>query len=645
MSSGLVPEDGRLSELTAGEINALRAIVEGTAESTGEAFFQSLAQHLSSAIEVQYVFVAKFAAVNSRVRTLAYWTKDHIAENVEFDLAGTPCEDVLAGALCHHPVGVRERFPRDQDLIDLGIESYLGVPLMDLEGQVLGHLAVFDERPMPTQAKKLLIFRIFASRAAAELNRLRMEQMLKESEKRYRDLFDEAPIPYVFEDTQTRFVRANRAAMKLLGLRAEDVPGTVGMSLVAPTPDNQQRLREAFEDIRHGKERGLVELELRRKDDGRSIWVQFWSRPDPDGKHTRTMIIDITDRVLAEREKACLEQQNLYLQEEIKSSRDFEEIVGRSLSLAAVLENVRRVAPTDASVLITGETGTGKELIARAIHSSSKRRDKPLIKVNCAALPSGLVESELFGHEKGAFTGAIARRVGRFELADGGTIFLDEVGELSLDIQAKLLRVLQEREFDRVGGRSPQRVDVRVIAATNRDLAKAVREKEFRDDLFYRLSVFPIELPPLRDRSEDIPLLAHYLLKKYALQIGKPIDGISPETIERLQAYLWPGNIRELENVVERAVILANSRVLRIGAELLPLSSAPPKPEPEAIAESTSPASLESVDRSHILAVLEQTDGRIDGPDGAACILALHPNTLRSRMKKLGISRKSRGME
>ncbi len=577
------------------------------------------------------------------MRTLAYWTKDCIAGNIEFNLAGTPCEEVIAGALCHHPEGVQERFPQDQGLIDLGIQSYLGVPLVDSHGRVLGHLAVFDERPMTLQPKKLLVFRIFASRAAAELNRLHMEQMLKESEKRYRDLFDEAPVPYVFEDTQTRFVSANHAAMKLLGLRAEDVPGTVGMSLVAPTPENQERLRAAFEDIRHGKESELVELELRRKDDGRPIWVQFWSRPEPDGKHTRTIIIDITDRVLAERESARLQQQNLYLQEEINASRDFQEIVGRAPALAAVLENVRRVAPTDASVLITGQTGTGKELIARAVHSISKRRDQPLIKVNCAALPSGLVESELFGHEKGAFTGAIARRVGRFELADGGTIFLDEVGELSLDVQAKLLRVLQEREFDRLGGRTPQLVDVRVIAATNRDLASAVREKTFREDLFYRLNVFPIELPPLRDRKEDIPLLAHYMLHKFAMQIGKPIDGIGPETIERMQAYPWPGNIRELQNVIERATILATGRVLEIGPELLLASSALPKPD--AVTERASiretVANLETVDRNHILAVLKQTNWRISGPDGAACILALHPNTLRSRMKKLGIARDS----
>jgi PAS domain S-box-containing protein len=306
---------------------------------------------------------------------------------------------------------------------------------------------VFDERAMPPEPKRLFIFRIFAARAAAELNRLRMEQMLKSSEQRYRDLFDEAPIPYVYEDTDTRFVSVNQAGMKLLGLKPEDVPGTVGMSLVASTEKNREQLDAAFKEIRQGKESGLLELELRRKDNDEPVWVQFWSRPEPDGKHTRTMIIDITARVLAEREKARLQQQNAYLQEEIKATLNFDEIVGRSPALSAVLEHVRAVGLTDATVLITGETGTGKELIARAIHSASRRKDKPLIKLNC--------------HEKGAFTGAIARRVGRFELADGGTIFLDEIGELPLEMQAKLLRVLQEGEFDRIGGKVRVRADVR----------------------------------------------------------------------------------------------------------------------------------------------------------------------------------------
>lgn len=523
------------------EIAALRAIVEGTADETGDKFFQALVEHLAAALGVSYAFVSEFrgqastSIAQQHVRTLAYWAKGRIIENIEFELDGTPCQDVIAGQMCHYPSGVQQRFPRDLGLVKLMTESYLGVPLMDAVGRVLGHLAVFDDRPMPPEPRTLFIFKIFAARAAAELNRLRMEQMLQESEQRYRDLFEEAPIAYVYEDTETRFVSVNRAGMKLLGLLPEDVPGTVGWSLVAKNEQNEAQLAAAFKEIQQGKERGLVELELRRKDDGRPIWVQFWSRPEPDGKHTRTMLIDITDRVLAEREKARLLQQNAYLQEEIKATLNFDEIVGRSPALAAVLEHVRAVGPTDASVLLTGETGTGKELVARAIHSVSRRKDKPLIKVNCAALPAGLVESELFGHEKGAFTGAISRRVGRFELADGGTVFLDEIGELPLEMQAKLLRVLQEGEIDRIGGKGPTEVDVRVIAATNRDLAQAVRDKSFREDLFYRLNVFPIRLPALRERQEDIALLASYFAMRFANRLGKPIDGISAETLSTLR--------------------------------------------------------------------------------------------------------------
>ncbi|NUQ61053.1 MAG: sigma 54-interacting transcriptional regulator [Pirellulales bacterium] len=637
-SSVVLEQEDHSPELTADETTALRAIVEGTADSTGEAFFQSLVRHLAMAIDAQYAFVAEFAEVNSRARTLAFWAKDRLAPNIEFDLRGTPCEEVVRGSLCHHPSGVPTKFPDDYGMIALGIESYLGVPLRDNGGAVLGHLAVFDERPMPARPRRLFVFRVFAARAAAELVRIRADAQLRASEERYRDLYEEAPIAYLSVGTDGRLRTVNRRATEWLGYSADELIGRPLGDFFAKTAVGQPQGEKVFRQFLDGEEVAGAELELRRKD-GRPLWVSLWIKPmwAADGSvcSGRTIGVDITDRVLAEQERVRLEQQNLYLQEEIKSARNFEEIIGRSPALAAVLENVRRVARTDASVLITGETGTGKELIARAIHSISKRQEKPLIKVNCAALPSGLVESELFGHEKGAFTGAIARRIGRFELADGGTIFLDEVGELPLDTQAKLLRVLQEREFDRVGGRAPQRVDVRVIAATNRDLAADVREKAFREDLFYRLNVFPIELPPLRNRKEDIPLLVHYLCKKSAIEIGKSIDGISPETIGHLQAYHWPGNVRELENVVERAVILATGPVLEIGRELLPISDSPQ----EALPAATSPASLEAVERSHILSVLDQTSWRIDGRGGAARILQLHPNTLRSRMKKLGISR------
>lgn len=642
-------EDGEDQVAVAGaneEIASLRAIVEGTASVTGEEFFQSLVKNLAAAIAVQYAFVAEFAVANTHARTLAYWAKDRLHQNLEWALAGTPCEDVVHGGLCHHPRGISQKFCHDLAMVEMGIESYLGVPLKDGAGNVLGHLAVFDQRPMPEEPRRLFIFKIFAARAAAELQRLRVEQALAHSEQRFRDLFDNAPIAYVLEDTETRFVRANQAAMNLLGLKPEDVPGTVGMLLVAPAPQMQEQIQEAFADIQLGKERTLPELELRRKDDGRPVWVQFWSRPEADGKLTRTMIIDITDRVLAERESARLRLEAQYLQEEIKTSRNFDEIIGRSPALAAVLEHIRAVGPTDATVLITGETGTGKELMARAIHSISKRHDKPLVKVNCAALPSGLVESELFGHEKGAFTGAISRRLGKFELAHGGTIFLDEIGDLPLDMQAKLLRVLQEGELDRVGGSKTIRVDVRVIAATNRDLETEVRERKFREDLYYRLNVFPLQFPPLRERGGDVPLLAYYFLSRFAQQLGKRIEGIAPATLERLVAYPWPGNIRELENVMERAVILCQGPMLEIDPLMLQLGRSTTISEQQWAASTTvsdSPAvgaeSLVAVERNHILAVLEKTNWRIEGERGAAQRLALNPNTLRSRMKKLAIVR------
>jgi formate hydrogenlyase transcriptional activator len=323
-----------------------------------------------------------------------------------------------------------------------------------------------------------------------------------------------------------------------------------------------------------------------------------------------------------------LAAENVYLQEEIKTQYNFDEIVGESRALRRVLEKIETVAATDSSVLVTGETGTGKELVARALHSLSRRRDRPLIKVDCAALPAGLVESELFGHVRGAFTGASENRVGRFALADGGTIFLDEVGELPPEAQAKLLRVLQEQAFEPVGSSRTTRVDVRVIAATNRDLEAAAREGGFRRDLLYRLNVFPIHVPPLRERKEDIPLLAAFFLSILSKRIGKTLDGFSSGSIERLQAYSWPGNVRELQNVVEHAAIMAKGPILDVGTELIPAGTP--------AADVASPA-LGDVERRHILSVLDQTGGVVEGPRGAARVLGLHPNTLRSRLARLGI--------
>jgi len=344
--------------------------------------------------------------------------------------------------------------------------------------------------------------------------------------------------------------------------------------------------------------------------------------------------------------KARLEKENVYLQEEIRTEHNFEEIVGNSPALLELLRQVDQVAPTDSSVLIYGETGTGKELIARAIHDRSTRKNRPLVKVNCSAISAGLVESELFGHVKGAFTGAFERRIGRFELADRGTLFLDEVGELPLETQVKLLRVLQEREFEPVGSNRSVHVDVRIIAATNRNLQESINSGSFRSDLYYRLNVVPLVVPPLRERQSDIPQLAMFFLSRYSRSLGKRMQGISAGTTERLRRYSWPGNIRELQNVIERALILSHGPILELETDLINVSGSEALRDTREVAEVAQPTALtselktlEEVERAHISAVLQQTRGVIEGANGAAKTLGMHPNTLRHRMEKLGIKR------
>lgn len=328
--------------------------------------------------------------------------------------------------------------------------------------------------------------------------------------------------------------------------------------------------------------------------------------------------------------KNQLQAENHYLREEIKLTSNFDEIVTQSKLFQKVLTKVEQVAPTNTSVLILGESGTGKELLARAVHHLSNRKNRPLVKINCAALPATLIESELFGHEKGAFTGAITQKIGRFELADGGTIFLDEIGEMPLELQAKLLRVLQEGEFERVGSAKTMKVNVRVIAATNRDLEKEIGEGKFREDLYYRLNVFPIQSPPLRERKEDIPVLVRHFCAKHGPGVGKKIDLIPQEVIDALVVYNWPGNIRELENIIERSLIISQGRKLELGDWLNRKST---------LAKRVSPVTLEECERNHIIAVLEMTHWKVSGEKGAAKILDLVPTTLESKMKKLGIQR------
>jgi transcriptional regulator with GAF, ATPase, and Fis domain len=367
------------------------------------------------------------------------------------------------------------------------------------------------------------------------------------------------------------------------------------------------------------------------------------SRFDVGREPFYTLILrNVNARLQARQKIRSLTFETEYLREQIKELQNFDEIIGRSEAIARVLRDIEQVADTDATVLVLGETGTGKELFARALHKRSRRREQPLIKVNCATMPANLIESELFGHEQGAFTGATKKREGRFALADGGTIFLDEIGELPIDLQPKLLRVLQEGEFEPVGSSRTQKVDVRVIAATNRDLQQATRDGKFREDLYYRLNVFPIELPPLRERGNDIALLAGKFTHRFAQRMGRSITTLSDDCLERLRAYSWPGNVRELQNVIERAVITARDGKLNLDRALpetasevstLTVASADTAPRVRTAKE------LEALERANLLAALNATGWRVAGDNGAAQLLGMKPTTLSSRIKALGIER------
>jgi formate hydrogenlyase transcriptional activator len=934
---------------------ALRAILVSTAASTGEQFFAALVKNLAQALGTHAALIDEYSEATQKLRLLAFWAEEKFLwQGLEIEVKGTPCERVIREkTLFHFSDNVQTLFPNDEPLQHIGAASYMGAPMLGVDGSVLGTLAVMDKRPLPKEPRCVALLQIFADRAAAELQRLRAEAALWEREERYRDLYDEAPIAYQSVGVDGRIRRANRRAAELFGYPLNELVGRSVFDLMPDTPTGKGRAQVLFKRFLAGEEIRSEEMEYRRAD-GRQLWVslsvrsiknadgkviasrsaleditlrklkdqalreseqrfrrlvehaadgffvvdgdgryvdvnqsacdslgysrqelmgmsiadvqmevpleriqEVWKTMVPgvpitlEGVHRRrdgsvfpvearvglievdgrrcafALVRDVTERKrieqalqqysdklqelvdertaqlrqaeqrqralleinnaiishldrdslfeaiantlrsifsfdrislsiydpandllkgiavsgiaaqnapvtagislprqgsligravtqkrpiigrdlrndrldsvdahivatlikwgirsyitfplisrekvvgvmnlmsltpdkYSEREaeflqeiakqialavenmqayeeiarlKARVEQENIYLHEEIKTEHSFEEIIGRSRAIRKVLQAVETVAPTDAGVLLLGETGTGKELIARAIHDFSRRKECVLVKVNCAALPAGLIESELFGHEKGAFTGALARKTGRFEMANGGTIFLDEIGDLPLELQAKLLRALQEGEFERVGSAETLKVEVRVIAATNHDLEMAVQENRFRSDLFYRLNVFPVRLPPLRERTDDIPLLVRHFVLKHNARLGKKIDSIPPRIMETLQAYSWPGNVRELENIIERAVIISQGTRLDLGEWL---------PKPSAMPRVLRTPTLEELEKDHILAVLKTTGWRVSGQRGAAIVLGMKPTTLEARMRKLGIER------
>jgi PAS domain S-box-containing protein len=493
------------------------------------------------------------------------------------------------------------------------------VPLNGGEGRsFLGLLEDVTDRVRAERERAELSERADAARAETEEARSELARILS----RISDGF-------AAFDRDARYTYANDRALAIMGRTREQLMGRhvwTEFPQLTGSPTHQAFLRAA-----EAQETTCFEEFSTRI--GR--WHEVRMYPSPSG--VSVIFEDITDRKRAFEQ---LKNDREYLRQEVSGLDPCQEIVGLSSALKQVLDRARLVAVTNTSVLITGETGTGKELVARAIHEMSPRRERLLVKVNCAAISAGLVESELFGHEKGAFTGALARRKGRFELAHGGTLFLDEVGELPLEMQAKLLRVLQEREFERVGGSETVRVDVRVVAATNKNLAEMVEAGRFREDLLYRLNVFPLEVPPLRQRSQDIPLLVHAFVRRFGSPSGKRIDGVSAEAMERLSAYAWPGNVRELQNVIERAVILTTGPLIGPGAFPELGDAARATWDEPALAEGArAGGTVDEIARAYVQAILQETEWVIEGHRGAARRLGLHPNTLRSRLKRWGLSR------
>jgi PAS domain S-box-containing protein len=626
---------------------ALRAILEGTATETGQQFFTALVQNLARALGTHGAWVTEYFPEKRRLRALAFWMDGQWVQDYEVDIAGTPCERVIDTAkLVHFPDRILEIYPHEEELKAAKAVSYMGVPLQDTDGHILGHMAVIDRRPIPEEPRVHAIFQIFAARAAAELQRLKAEAEVREREEKVGRLLSSAMDAIIELDDQLRITRVNPATEKVFRCRSEKMTGQDFRRFVSPA--DADRLVSLIADL-DGRPSGQQSRWIpggltARCPEGDSFPAEATlSRFELHRRKFTTLILrNVHDRVEAEQKIQSLTAETELLREELQALHQDGALIGESLSLKRVLTDIAQVAGTDATVLIMGETGTGKELVARAIHTAGPRRNRPLVTVNCAAIPAALIESEFFGHEPGAFTGATKKREGRFALADKGTIFLDEIGELPLDLQAKLLRVLQEGEFDPVGSSATRKVNVRVLAATNRNLEQSVREGKFREDLYYRLNVFPIQLPPLRERGDDVVRLASAFAKRFAAKMGRSIAPLTADCAQRLKAYSWPGNVRELQNVIERAVITSTDGRLNLDRAL---PEASPSSTSPVQSETTSPGAihtakeLERLERTNILRALEAANWKVSGDTGAASLLGMNPSTLSSRMKALKIQK------
>jgi PAS domain S-box-containing protein len=615
---------------------AIATLVQVRADSS-ENFFNSMAVQLAKCLKADYTFIGELIeGEEDKLRTLGVCGQGVIVENYTYDLAHSPSETVILQGARSYVSGVAELFPKNDWLRQMKMESYTGTPLRDSQGRVIGVMVALYTRPLADAKFAEMILQLFSTRTAAEIERKRAEEALRQSEERFRVALKSSPTAVFNQDWDLRYTwmynpQLPRTVSEYLGKTSDEI---FDPEEAARITEVRRRVLETGVGSRH---------EMQFSFGGKKRYFDTTIEPVLDAAGAVIGITGATTDVTELREatealreaKKKLTEEKLYLEREIDAELGFGDIIGQSKALEAVMENVGKVAASDATVLLLGETGTGKELVARAIHWLSLRSGNSFIKLNCAAIPTGLLESELFGNEKGAFTGAVSKKIGRIELADKGTLFLDEIGEISLALQPKLLRVLQDQEFERLGGTHTLKVDFRLIAATNRDLADAVRRNEFRSDLYYRLNVFPIRVPPLRERREDIRLLVEHFVQKFARRMNKSITSVPKRTMDALMGWEWPGNVRELENFIERSVILTQGSVL-----VAPLSELEPISTDENADET-----LEATEREHILRALRESHGQIGGLRGAAMRLGLKRTTLQSKLKHFGINPRSKPPE
>lgn len=622
-------------------LSAFKNSFESISLLTGEEFFRQLMRSIRNTLQVDAVWIAELDKGQNSMTTLSFVHGDHFLPSFTYLLDNTPCEKVINSArVIHYAERLQELFPLDHKMLSkFNGESYVGASLHDTNGEVIGNVAILNGKPLPVTDDIDIILTIIKSRAEAELQRLKREREILNRESQLRGLINGVQDLLINLDHHGRIVMLNSEAESSLGIDPNDTNVHISKFLSDGSKSKLLSLIEKIEN-KNNKESYLwipeyLEIKSSKGDFKAEGTLSCY---ELDEKIYYTLVLRNQDEKAEhdDRIKQLLEETE-YLRVELGDIKESNQLVGESKPMKRLLQNVYMVAHTDATVLINGETGTGKELVARHIHQASPRKNKPMVAINCGAIPPALIESELFGHVKGSFTGATAERKGRFQMADGGTIFLDEIGELSLELQVKLLRVIQESEFEPVGSSKTIKVDIRIIAATHRNLFELIKENKFREDLYYRLNVFPIEVPPLRERGEDMILIANTFIQKFSKRINKKINPLSEDQKSLLKSYAWPGNIRELQNVIERSVILASDGSLDMQGMLggaKPSKTIQTSSEEERILTKDE---LLEFEKQNIIRALKATNWKVSGKDGAANLLQMVPSTLSSRIAALNI--------